>query len=213
MKKSMEKKIENTIYIDELIVKIFKHWKGILIGTLIFTVIMGLYGYNTFNGEYVYKYVFVVSDTDYDDINDTLNLVLSVMYSNALMQESLDESQIDMDAAILLETLNRILRTNGTIELSMNIPKDLAQEVDLEFYTLYCAKGMKILADKFPNCKVTVIDEPYVALEPENITIQNKEVVLSIIKYMIYGVIVGMIISVFFTAVCILWNPKEYQKS
>lgn len=208
--------MEDTIYIDELIKKIIKRWKLILVLTAFVMAIMGIYGYHIVKeqgNEYVYRCVFVVKNPEYDDISDTMRLVNSVFRSNGVLKEVAKQQEISRDESekIISNVTQIETNTSGTVILNMEVEKELAKEIDFTCFKTYYEIGTETLLEKFPDCDLTVIDEPYIQSEPMDYSGKKTVLIRTVVKYTIYGVFLGMIVSVFLVGIMILWNPKEYS--
>lgn len=208
--------MEQVIYIDELIKKILKRWKIIAFIDIVFAIVMGSLVYvNLQEGKYVYKASIVVKDPDYEDMADTIRLATTVLGSNSVMETAIEEMELDITAQTangLLTIDNQNGGRSGAIYLQVEIPKYLGEKLDLKFVEKYFEHGIASLRNDFPNCSVTVIDEPYLSSIPMDDEAYSKYVLKSVAKYGIYGIVIGTIIAVFLIAIYILWNPKEYDR-
>lgn len=206
--------MENVIYIDELIKKVMKCWKSILILTIIVMAIMGIHGYNiaqSQGNDYVYRSVFVVTNSDYENTSDTMRLVDSVFKSNLLGEKVVKDQAINRSGSAVSSKVQIGTDSNGTVVINMTVDKWLAEEIDFACFKAYYEIGIETLLEKFPNCDVTVIDEPYVQTMPMDSAGKQTVAVRLVLRYVIYGAILGLIVSCFFTAIRILWNPREYE--
>ncbi len=203
--------MENVIYIDELIKKMVKRWKKILIITGITTVLMTLVGGANILQErnYVYQTTFVIESSKYEDLTESLRLLISVFQSNDIMLEVAPELCDKYTYEELKSCRTISVSTNGTAVVKFIVPEEMSGDFDYELVIEYTQTALEKLTSDFQEISYVMLENPYLVSSPDDWVTELKE---GLGEYILSGALVGIVAGVFIVLLMILWNPAEYKK-